>query len=114
MSQVLPTGRVPRRHVLLHAVCETRLLGGRDGRAGVGDRTLEAVLVDFLYQRGKGRRKLGDARREFLLVTYVDEEAGVLESSLLADLLHYFGFGVDHFGWLMGFEAGVGGEILLL
>lgn len=48
MSQVLPASRVPRRHVLLHAVCESGLLGRRDGRARVGDRALEAVLVDFL------------------------------------------------------------------
>ena len=48
VSQVLPASRVPRRHVLLHAVCESGLLGRRDGRAGVGDRALEAVLVDFL------------------------------------------------------------------
>lgn len=48
VSQVLPASGVPRRHVLLHAVCEGGLLGGRDGRAGVGDGALEAVLVDFL------------------------------------------------------------------
>ena len=50
MSQVLPASRVPRRHVLLHAVCESDLLGRRDGGAGVGDGALEAVLVDFLQQ----------------------------------------------------------------
>ena len=49
MSQVLPAGGVPSRHVLLHAVCEGGLLGRRDGRAGVGDGALEAVLVDFLH-----------------------------------------------------------------
>jgi hypothetical protein len=48
MSQVLPASRVPRSHVLLHAICESGLLGGRDGRARVGDGALEAVLVDFL------------------------------------------------------------------
>lgn len=48
VSQVLPASRVPRRHVLLHAVCESGLLGRRDGRARVGDGALEAVLVDFL------------------------------------------------------------------
>ena len=48
VPQVLPARRVPRRHVLLHAVCESGLLGRRDGRARVGDRALEAVLVDFL------------------------------------------------------------------
>jgi hypothetical protein len=48
VSQVLPASSVPRGHVLLHAVGETGLLGGRDGRAGVGDCALEAVLVDFL------------------------------------------------------------------
>ena len=48
VSQVLSASRVPRRHVLLHAVCESGLLGRRDGRAGVGDGALEAVLVDFL------------------------------------------------------------------
>jgi hypothetical protein len=48
MSQVLPASRVPRRHVLLHAVCESGLLGRGNRRAGVGDRALEAVFVDFL------------------------------------------------------------------
>lgn len=51
MSQILPRSSVPRRHVLLHAVGELRLLGGRDGRAGGGDRALEAVLVDFLLKK---------------------------------------------------------------
>ena len=50
VSQVLPASRVPRRHVLLHTVCEGGLLGRRDGRAGVGDGALEAVLVDFLWR----------------------------------------------------------------
>jgi hypothetical protein len=35
--------------------------------------------------------------------TYVDEEAGVLQRGLLADLLHYFGLCVGgHFGWSGG------------
>jgi hypothetical protein len=48
VSQILPASSVPRSHVLLHAVVEIGRLCGRDGRAGVGDRALEAVLVDFL------------------------------------------------------------------
>ena len=109
VSQVLPASRVPRRHVLLHAVCEGGLLGRRDGRAGVGDGALEAVLVDFLqwgisiHLRDDGLPLeggiTGGEELEVCIATYVDEEAGVLQRSLLADLLHDFGLCVEgHFG----------------
>ena len=49
MRQVLPASRVPRRHVLLHAVgVAGRFAGGKRG-AGRGDAAVEAVFVEFLF-----------------------------------------------------------------
>jgi hypothetical protein len=59
VSQILPASRVPRGHVLLHAVGETGLLGGGDGGARVGDCALEAVLVDFLWGEKNGELVCG-------------------------------------------------------
>lgn len=48
MPQILPRHRVPRRHVLLHAVGIAGLLARGEGGAGFRDAALEAVLVEFL------------------------------------------------------------------
>jgi hypothetical protein len=49
---VLPTNRIPARHVLLHAGAEATLFAAGDGRAGFGDAALEAMFVDFLNAVG--------------------------------------------------------------
>jgi hypothetical protein len=49
---------------------------------------------------------LGNAQDLVIAVTYVDEEASVLERGLLADLLHNFGLCVGgHFGCFGGDEV---------
>lgn len=48
VRQVLPAGRVPRRHVLLHAVGVASRFAGRERGAGGGDAAVEAVFVEFL------------------------------------------------------------------
>jgi hypothetical protein len=48
-SNVLPTNRIPTRHVFLHACTEAALFAAGDGSAWFGNAPLEAVFVDFLH-----------------------------------------------------------------
>ena len=48
MRQVLPARRVPRRHVLLHAVGVAGRFARGERGAGRGDAAVEAVFVEFL------------------------------------------------------------------
>ena len=48
VRQVLPASRVPRRHVLLHAVGVAGRFAGGERRAGGGDAAVKAVFVEFL------------------------------------------------------------------
>jgi hypothetical protein len=48
VRQVLPARRVPRRHVLLHAVGVAGRFARRQGGAGGRDAAVEAVFVEFL------------------------------------------------------------------
>ena len=56
---------VPRRHVLLHALGQARLLAAGEGGARLGDAAFEALFVDVLQagdgdvSRGGGRTRLG-------------------------------------------------------
>ena len=63
VRQVLPAGRVPRRHVLLHAVgVAGRFAGGKRG-AGSGDAAVEAMFVEFLQRITKKSQNLRQAGR---------------------------------------------------
>jgi hypothetical protein len=50
VRQVLPAGRVPRRHVLLHAVGVASRFARRERGAGGGDAAVEAMFVEFLSE----------------------------------------------------------------
>lgn len=47
---ILRANRVPRAHVFLHARLDAALLAARQRGAGLGDAALEAVLVEFLRE----------------------------------------------------------------
>jgi hypothetical protein len=122
MRQVLPARRVPRRHVLLHAVGVAGRFARGQGGAGGRDAAVEAVFVEFLRRNhtisfGKSgnfdwmsaRGRMGeegygmwDSGCGGMGMAYLDKSASVCDGGLLAHLLHDFGFGV-HFGGDLGF-----------
>jgi hypothetical protein len=119
VRQVLPARRVPRRHVLLHAVGVAGRFARRQGGAGGRDAAVEAVFVEFLRRNhtisfGKSgnfdwmsaRGRMGEEGYGMwesgcgcgrMGMAYLDKSASVRDGGLLAHLLHDFGFGV-HFG----------------
>ena len=109
MSHILPTNRIPRRHILLHATRQAARLGGGKRGAGFGDAAFVAVFVDFLITTPDSVSVgISQWRGEGDVGAYLHQHSRILDGLLVSDFIHELLFCVGHACDISGSGRGFG------
>lgn len=90
-ADILLADCVPCAHVLFHACREAVFFAFGEGRAGLGDAALKAVLVEFLRVRQPGCMPGSNQQKRACsshVWTHLDQHARILHGGLLLHLAH--------------------------